>query len=224
MAGMLRVPRSRGALSGALLIVLGLWGGLVAFVGPYFHFTYTPGTAWTYTSGRLWLEILPGIATVLGGLILLASRVRPVAMFGAWLAALAGAWFAVGRVLSPAWNAHGTVALGTPIGGTLHRALVELTHFTGLGVVIVFLAALSIGRLAVVGVRDARLTERAAAEEETVTEPATPATTTPATTAPGTDPIVYERAGQRTEVVRDAETPAGEETATPTTVSPGSQP
>jgi hypothetical protein len=219
MAGMLRVPRSRGALSGALLVLLGLWGGLVAFVGPYFHFAYTPGTAWTYTSGRLWLEILPGIATVLGGLILLASRVRPVAMFGAWLAALAGAWFAVGRVLSPAWNAHGTVALGTPIGGTLHRALVELTYFTGLGVVIVFLAALSIGRLAVVGVRDARLSERAAAEEETVTEPVTPAATTPAA-----DPVVYERTGERTEVVRDAETPADEETATRTTVSPGSQP
>ena len=92
MAGMLRVPRSRGAFSGALLVLLGLWGGLVAFVGPYFHFAYTPGTSWTYTSGRLWLEILPGAATVLGGLILLVSRVRPVAMFGAWLAALGGAW------------------------------------------------------------------------------------------------------------------------------------
>src|SRR6266536_1460090 len=112
MAGMLHVPRTRGALSGALLVLLGLWGGLVAFVGPYFHFAYTPATAWTYTSGRLWLEILPGIATALGG-----------------------PWFAVGRVLSPAWNSHGTVALGTPIGGTLHRALVELCYFTGLGVI-----------------------------------------------------------------------------------------
>jgi hypothetical protein len=224
MAGMLRVPRSRGALSGALLVLLGLWGGLIAFVGPYFHFAYTPGTAWTYTSGRLWLEILPGAATVLGGLILLVSRVRPVAMFGAWLAALAGAWFAVGRVLSPVWNAHGTVALGTPIGGTLTRALVELSYFTGLGVIIVFLAALSIGRLTVIGVRDARLSERAA-EEEPVTEPDTPAT----------DPVVYERpagernvferpAGERTAVVREGETPAGEETATRAPVSPGSQP
>ena len=225
MAGMLRVPRSRGALSGALLVLLGLWGGLVAFVGPYFHFAYTPGTAWTYTSGRLWLEILPGIATVLGGLILLASRVRPVAMFGAWLAAVSGAWFAVGRVLSPAWNAHGTVALGTPLGGTLHRALVELTYFTGLGVIIVFLAALSIGRLSVIGVRDARLGERAAEQDAAVTEPA----------APATDPVVYERpagersvferpAGERTEVVRDGETPAGEESGTRAAVSPGSQP
>ena len=195
-------------MSGALLVLLGLWGGLIAFVGPYFHFAYTPGTAWTYTSGRLWLEILPGAATALGGLILLASRVRPVAMFGAWVAALGGAWFAVGRVLSPVWNAHGTVALGTPIGGTVTRALVELSYFTGLGVIIVFLAALSLGRLTVVGVRDARLSERAAEEDAAVTEPdvAEPATVT-------SDPVVYERpaserpvrerpVGERTEVVR----------------------
>jgi hypothetical protein len=220
MAGMLRVPRSRGALSGALLVLLGLWGGLVAFVGPYFHFAYTPGTAWTYTSGRLWLEILPGAATALGGLILLVSRVRPVAMFGAWIAALGGAWFAVGRVLSPIWNAHGTVALGTPIGGAMTRALVELSYFTGLGVIIVFLAAVSLGRLTVVGVRDARLGERAtrddaAASKPATTEPATtePATTEPATTEPATtepptatsDPVVYERpVSERTEVVRPA--------------------
>ena len=62
MAGMLRVPRSRGALSGALLVLLGLWGGLIAFVGPYFHFAYTPGTAWTYTSGRLWLASSVAVA------------------------------------------------------------------------------------------------------------------------------------------------------------------
>ncbi|MGH3067276.1 MAG: hypothetical protein ACRDND_25990 [Streptosporangiaceae bacterium] len=198
-------------MSGALLVLLGLWGGLIAFVGPYFHFAYTPGTSWTYTSGRLWLEILPGIATALGGLILLASRVRPVAMFGAWIAALGGAWFAVSRVLSPVWNAHGIVALGTPIGGTVTRALVELSYFTGLGVIIVFLAALSLGRLTVVGVRDTRLSENAA--EAGAAEPATATS----------DPVVYERpaselpvrersvgersvgersVGERTEVVR----------------------
>ena len=173
----------------------GLWGGLIAFVGPYFHFAFTPGTAWAYTSGRLWLEILPGIATVLGGLILLASRVRPVAMFGAWVAALGGAWFAVGRVLSPMWNAHGTVALGTPIGGTVTRALVELSYFTGLGVVIVFLAALSMGRLTVVGVRDARLTERAAEERAAEDRAGRGRHAAPGRSHPATsDPVVYERA------------------------------
>jgi hypothetical protein len=172
MAGVLRVPRTRGALSGVLLILLGLWGGLVPFVGPYFHFSYTPGTAWTYTQGRLWLEILPAAGTVLGGLILLASRVRPVAMFGAWLAAASGAWFAVGQLLTPLWHSTGTMTLGSPLGGPVTRVLVQLSYLTGLGVVIVFVAAVAIGRLSVIGVRDARVT----AGEEVVpgTEPAGP--------------------------------------------------
>jgi hypothetical protein len=189
MAGMLRVPRSRGALSGVLLVLLGLWGGLIPFVGPYFHFAYTPGTAWTYTAARLWLEILPAAGTVLGGLILLLSRVRPVGMFGAWLAAASGAWFAVGRSLSPLWNPGGTLALGTPIGSsTLIRTMVEVSYFTGLGVLIVFLAALSIGRLSVIGVRDARLYEPEPGPE--LAEPGrAEETTVPAgeTTAPAGD-------------------------------------
>jgi hypothetical protein len=198
MAGMLRVPRSRGALSGVLLVLLGLWGGLIPFVGPYFHFAYTPGTAWTYTAGRLWLEILPAAGTVLGGLILLQSRVRPVAMFGAWLAAASGAWFAVGRSLSPLWNSGGTVALGTPIGSTaLIRTLVEVSYFTGLGVLIVFLAAFSIGRLSVIGVRDARLYEPAPeVTEPTTAEPAiarTGETTEPVADEPVThEPVTHE--------------------------------
>lgn len=53
------------------------------------------------------------------------------------------------------------MAVGTPIGSTaLIRALEEISFFAGLGVVIVFLAATSIGRLSVIGVRDARLAER----------------------------------------------------------------
>ena len=47
MSGMLRIPRSRGALSGVLLVLLGAWGGVIAFVGPYFHYAYTPDSAWS---------------------------------------------------------------------------------------------------------------------------------------------------------------------------------
>ena len=47
MAGMLQMRRSRGAFSGFLLILLGLWGALIPFVGPYFDFAYTPDKAWT---------------------------------------------------------------------------------------------------------------------------------------------------------------------------------
>jgi hypothetical protein len=199
MAGMLRVPRSRGALSGFLLVLLGLWGGLIAFVGPYFHFAYTPGVAWTYTAGRLWLEILPGAATLLGGLILLGTRTRPVAMFGAWLAALGGAWFAVGRTLTPLWNSSGAMAVGTPIGSsTLIRVLEEISYFTGLGVVIVFLAAASIGRLSVIGVRDARLAEREVVVPDSVPDSDVPA-------GEQTEPVLTRR-GSGSTVTTDEET------------------
>ena len=159
MAGILRVPRSRGALSGVLLILLGAWGALIPLVGPYFHYAYTPDTAWSLTSGRIWLEIAPGAAAFIGGLIVLVSSLRPVAMFGAWLAALAGAWFAAGITLSVLWTKGGVSAIGSPVGGTVARTAEQIGFFTGLGVVIAFLAALVIGRLSVVGVRDARLAE-----------------------------------------------------------------
>ena len=103
MAGTLRVRRSRGALSGVLLVLLGIWGALIPFVGPYFHYAYTPDRAWAATSGRMWLEVLPGVVTLIGGVIVLASRFRPAAVFGAWLAALAGTWFAVGDVMAGRW-------------------------------------------------------------------------------------------------------------------------
>ena len=174
MTTMLRVPRSRGALSGVLLVLLGAWGALVPLVGPSFHYAYTPDRNWAYTSCRFWLEILPGVAVVIGGLILLASSYRPAALFGGWLAALGGAWFAVGNVLAPAWHG-GSVTAGTPVGSTLTRAVEQIGFFTGLGVVIVLFAAMALGRLSVISVRDARLAERAAeaaAAEETAGEPA----------------------------------------------------
>jgi hypothetical protein len=160
---MLRVPRSRGALTGVLLVLLGAWGGLIPFVGPSFGYAYTPDAAWTYTAGRLWLEILPGAAATLGGIILLATSVRPVALAGAALSALAGAWFAVGTVLSPLWATAGTGTAGVPVGGTFARAMEQAGFFTGLGVVIVFVAALAAGRLSAVTVRDSVSAERRAA-------------------------------------------------------------
>src|SRR2546421_6721212 len=114
MTRMLQVPRSRGAVSGLLLVLLGLWGALIPLVGPYFHYAYTPDTAWTFTAGRTWLEIVPGVVTVLGGIILLASASRPVAMVGAELAAVAGGRFPPGTGVSPGLPPAGTLNPGSP--------------------------------------------------------------------------------------------------------------
>jgi hypothetical protein len=156
MNGILRVPRTRGVLSGLLLVLLGAWGALVPFVGPYFHYAYTPDSAWTYTEGRFWLEILPGAGAMLGGLVVLVSAYRPIAHVGAWLAALSGAWFVLGGLIGPTWSGM-RMSPGTPVGGTGMRAFEQIGFFTGLGVVIVLLAAMVLGRFSVISVRDAKL-------------------------------------------------------------------
>src|SRR5258708_3544569 len=91
------IPRSRGAICGVLLILLGLWGGLAPFVGPYFHFGVTPDKAWAYNSGRLYYSIVPGAAALLGGIIVLLTRNRAIGIAGGLLAALGGIWFGLGE-------------------------------------------------------------------------------------------------------------------------------
>ena len=156
MAGMLQMRRSRGAFSGFLLMLLGLWGALIPFVGPYFDYAYTPDKAWTYNTGRLWLELLPGAAVFFGGFLLTIARGRHTALFGALLAAVAGAWFTLGTVLSPLWNHHVPMG-GSPASNTVYMRIMEqLGFFTALGIVIVFIAAVALGRIASVpsGIRE----------------------------------------------------------------------
>ncbi len=170
MAGMLQMRRSRGAFSGFLLMLLGLWGALIPFIGPYFHYAYTPDKAWTYNTGRLWLELLPGAAVFVGGFLLMIARSRHIALFGALLAAAAGAWFTLGPVLSPLWNNHVPMG-GSPASGTVYMRIMEqLGFFTALGVVIVFVAAVALGRVASVtsGIRPVEEIPETTAPAETV--------------------------------------------------------
>jgi hypothetical protein len=183
MTATLRVPRSRGALSGLLLVLLGIWGALIPFVGPYFHYAYTPDRTWDYTTGRLWLEVLPGLAALVGGVFVLTSRLRPVAVLGSWLAAAGGAWFALGGLAAKHWKA--IPGAGSPVGGTGHTVLEQLGFFTGLGVVIVLVAGAAMGRLSLVSARDLAAAETAAAA---------PAEADTATAEPRTRPGIFRRA------------------------------
>jgi len=151
--------RTRGGLSGLLLILLGAWGALAPFVGPYFHYAYTPDRTWAYTSGRLWLEVAPGVATVLGGLIVLFTRSRLWGGLGAFLAALAGAWFVVGAAVTAQFVKSGSIRPGLPVGTSagaaatsLRQFLEGLGFFTGTGLLIVFFAALALGRFSATSV------------------------------------------------------------------------
>jgi hypothetical protein len=150
--GSLHMPRSRGAVSGLLLIILGVWGALIPFIGPYFHFAYTPDQVWAWSTARAWLEVFPGATTAVGGFLLLVSGNRATAMFGAWLAVMAGAWFVVGRTLASVLRLGD---IGHPIAVTdAKRAVIEISYFSGLGALIVFLGGAVLARVSVRTARD----------------------------------------------------------------------
>jgi hypothetical protein len=156
---------------------LGAWGALVPFFGPNINWAYTTDPAWTWTTAKGWLEVLPGAVTAVGGLMVLGSGNRAGASLGGWLAVFGGAWFVVGQAFAPIL-AIGDV--GQPAAPTdLKRAMLEITYFTGLGALIMFLGGAVLARVAVRHARDvvvaqpAPMAAPAAGAEVPATEPAT---------------------------------------------------
>ena len=155
----LYMPRTRGAVTGLLLILLGAWGALIPFIGPIINWAYMADPAWTWTTAKGWLEVLPGVAAAVGGLLLLVSGNRASAMFGGWLAVFAGAWFVVGRAFASTLDIGD---VGQPVASTdLKQALLEVSYFTGLGALIVFLGGAALARVAARHARDVAVTEPA---------------------------------------------------------------
>jgi hypothetical protein len=215
--------RSRGAMTGLLLMLLGAWGAIIPFIGHYFGYGFTPNGNWQWTAARWWLEVLPGIATFVAGFLISTTANRATAMFAGWLGAAAGAWFVLGTTFSPLWSAG---YIGRPDGSSTLAVWEHVGMFQGLGVVIVLLSAFALGRFSVVGVRDVAAYEarRSATTDttdgDTATTGAVPAgatrradgttvypTGSGATTAAGETPASYDKT-----VATDGTTTAGDET------------
>jgi hypothetical protein len=164
MARTAQIPRSRGSLSGLILILLGAWGGLIPLVGPSLKFGYGPDPAWHLNQGRLYLSVIPGAVVLLAGLLILITRSRGFGGFWAFVAALAGFWFIAGAAivqLLPASLGAGSIGTGKPIGTTVSRVIItELGFYAGVGALIMFFAALALGRFSISPIREhARLAE-----------------------------------------------------------------
>jgi hypothetical protein len=176
-----QIPRGRGGITGLLLILLGAWGGLAPFVGPYFHFGYTPDKAWAYNSGRLYYSVIPGAAALLGGLFVLATRNRGVGVTGGLVAALGGAWFVLGNGITTVVLKQTAISIGVPIVTASTGAISSTTRtygetvalFTGVGVLILFFGALAAGRLSLLAAQDVPVTD----DSYYADFPATPAAT-----------------------------------------------
>ncbi len=148
----MRLARSTGATAGAVILLLGLWGILIPFVGPYFHFGFGPDKAWHFTTNRLWLDILPGLGALIAGatLALSANRLRGIAAGS--LALACGIWLLIGPSISMVW-AHGApgvlnYAIGVPLGGHDRAAAELLACFYGLGMAISTLSTIAVRRFA----------------------------------------------------------------------------
>ena len=157
-----RIARSRGSVCGLLLVLLGLWGGIAPFIGPYFHFAYTPDRAWAYTTGRLYLSVIPGAVALLGGVLAALTRSRPVGVTGGVLAALAGAWFIIGAQFTAVVLRNGSISPGIAISGSLlgsrpglQQYAEQLGFFTAVGALLIVLGGIAMGRFSMLSARDA---------------------------------------------------------------------
>ena len=149
------VRRFPARAAGALIMLLGAWGGIVPFVGPLFGYRMDGLGAWAWSTPRAELSLGPGVIALVGGLLLLVG-LRGAQRFGGLLAFIAGAWFAVGPSFFPLWTgAVITVPSGT-VGGlspAAMRAVEQVGYFYGTGVLIASLAAFAIGVLTLSAVR-----------------------------------------------------------------------
>jgi hypothetical protein len=175
---MRRIPRRRGALTGLLLLLLGVWAALIPFVGPYFNYQIGTTSTWDWSVDRLWLSVLPGAAAVLGGLIMLRSTRRSTASLGGVIALAGGLWLVAGPTLSMLWN-DGISVTGPAIGDNGTRVLEWIGFFYGIGALITLTAAYGLGFLAALPVVD-----EAVRPGEVAPTPPGPATETVPATQP----------------------------------------
>jgi hypothetical protein len=158
-----RIPRTKGAISGLIVILVGLWGGLVPFVGPYFNFAMHTDQTWHWFADRGWLEVLPGAVAVFGGLLMVRGGTRSSISLGAVLGLAAGLWFVVGPAVSTLWH-NGAATVGPPLGAhNTTRALEWIGYFYGTGALLTLFSSYALGFIAALPVVDERVVGAAAA-------------------------------------------------------------
>ena len=143
------VVSRRLLFSGLAMVLLGAWGGVVAYVGPDFGFGPPGSRAWQWTTAHTWLNLAPGAAAMLAGLMILAAapRLRRASMvsLGVMLAAAAGAWFILGPSVYPMFYGGAPLSVSTSGAGALGHFAVRVGYGLGVGAALCLLAGLAAG-------------------------------------------------------------------------------
>jgi hypothetical protein len=141
------IARLSTRATGVAVICVAAWGGIVAYVGPTFHFaTRGSYSAWMWNPGHTTLSLAPAIGGIVGGILLLGVGGRALERVGAVIALLSGVWFIIGPSLEPLWiNASsGLAAVGTSGSATV-KALESVGYYYGPGAALVLLGSLALG-------------------------------------------------------------------------------
>jgi hypothetical protein len=126
------ISRSRRG-TGLVLILLGAWQALVPMVGPLFGFGMGHESAWTWNQTHLVLNVLPGGAVLIGGLVMLVSVDRATQWLGVVLAFCGGLW----GVLGPS----------TYHVSSFMQIMKSYGYYYATGAVIVVVGVFTVGRL-----------------------------------------------------------------------------
>ncbi len=140
--------RSSHRTIGGLLVLAGLWGGLIPFAGPSFGFSMGSTPAWTWTESIATIHVAPGIVAAVAGAALIVGLARPIS---AALATVAGVWFVIGPSVHPLWASAPTMghSMGMGMmgmgGSPVEQALAAIGYHYGVGALIAILGSLALG-------------------------------------------------------------------------------
>ena len=135
--------------AGLVATLLGIWGGIIPFIGPSFAYSADGSTAWNMTSAHLWLAVIPGAIAFACGLLIsvevprsVAGAGRGVSMLGGVGALLSGAWFVIGAVAWPVVTSASHYYLpATP----LRELGYQVGYGLGPGILIILAGAFALG-------------------------------------------------------------------------------
>jgi hypothetical protein len=143
-------PRTAGLGFLSLLIILvGAWGGIVAFVGPIFGYRAEHTGSFAWTAPHVFLYLVPGAVAMVFGLVLLGSAIGPAGRLGVakGLAALVvvacGAWFVLGPAAWPIFSSSTVFSSAT---GAFTRFLNYVGYNLGPGLLLTALGAMAFAR------------------------------------------------------------------------------
>jgi len=137
-------------VAGAIALVLGLWGALVPLIGPSFGYRMGSAQAQIWSESIVTLHLVPGVAAVLGALLIMRGR-RAIQTLGALLATAGGIWFVIAPSMRPLWSDPGMSGMSGMSGSAMSTALSALGYHYGTGALVTVAAAYALGALAARG-------------------------------------------------------------------------